>query len=189
MRGLLFGHLPTRIDCGGESCKIYTDFRRWLEVERILFEESGSFLSKLPRLLALCYPVLPKRLEDAIGGMADFYAGGVERNSTASRGKSRKLYSFSQDAALIYAGFYQQYGIDLVAVSMHWFQFKALLMGLDENTRFFKAVHYRSVDLSAVKNEEQKRFYQKMKQLYRLPRAENHVVCDEELAAAFGGLL
>ena len=154
-----------------------------------MFEQEGSFLSKLPNLLTLCYPVLPENLECAILGMAEFYAGGTEKKGTVPGRKGRQLYSFRQDADLIYAGFYQQYGIDLTSVSLHWFQFKALLSGLDESTRFCKAVHYRSVDLSAVRNEEQKRFYQRMKQLYRLKHTENHVVCDEELTAAFDGLL
>ncbi len=189
MHRLLSDSLPTWVTCGEKKYRIYTDFRRWVEVERILFEEEGSFLSKLPELLALCYPVLPENLEDAVLGMADFYAGGVKKKGTALERKGRQIYSFSQDAALIYAGFYQQYGIDLMKESLHWFQFKALLLGLDENTRFCKVVHYRSVDLSVVKNEEQKRFYQKMKQLYRLRKTENHVVCDEDLAAVFDGLL
>lgn len=76
---------------------------------------------------------------------------------------------------MIYAGFFQQYGLDLLTADLHWWQFKALLSGLSENTAFMQIMHYRSVNIAEVKNPKEKKFYRRMKELYRLQdnRTEN----------------
>lgn len=56
-----------------------------------------------------------------------------------------KAFDFVQDADLIYAGFMQAYGIDLIDQQgkLHWWKFSALLQGLPENTRFREVVNLR----------------------------------------------
>lgn len=56
-----------------------------------------------------------------------------------------KAFDFAQDADLIYAGFMQAYGIDLIDQQgkLHWWKFSALLQGLPENTRFREVVNLR----------------------------------------------
>lgn len=167
---MIFGKLPEDVVCGGKSYRIYTDFRIWMKFETILFEEEGEFYTKLPALLKLCYPVLPDTLEEAVFGMLCFYLGKEpEKSDVAPAKKQRKLYSFSHDSALIYAGFYQQYGIDLMEEKFHWFQFKALFDGLSDDTKFVKVVGYRATDVSQFKSPEMRGFYHTMKRIYRLP--------------------
>lgn len=165
---LLRGELPQRVMVAEKSYSIYTDFRRWIQAEVLLFEQQGSFVSKLPELLRLCYPELPDTLDDAIYGIVEFYNGGKKQKKQVSKGKGQALYSYVQDEALIYAGFYQQYGIDLAKADLHWWQFKALFEGLSEKTLLAQVMKYRAVDISAVKNPEEQRFYRRMKELYRL---------------------
>ena len=55
---------------------------------------------------------------------------------------------------MIYSAFYQQYHIDLAAAKMHWWQFKVLFSGLNEDTQFIKVIGYRNTDLSEIKNTE-----------------------------------
>jgi len=165
---LLQGELPQCVTVAGKRYSIYTDFRRWIQIEVLLFEEQGSFVSKLPEMLRLCYPILPDTLEEAIHGITEFYSGGSKQKKKSFKGKGQALYSFVQDEALIYAGFYQQYGIDLVKADLHWWQFKALFEGLSEKTLMTQVMQYRAVDISSVKNPEEQRFYRRMKELYRL---------------------
>lgn len=165
---LLKGELPNEVVVAGKHYPVYTDFRRWIQVEVLLFEEQGSFVSKIPDLMQLCYPLLPDTLEDAIYGIADFYSGGYGIKKKSSKGKMQSLYSYVQDEALIYAGFYQQYGLDLTKEDLHWWQFKALFEGLSEETQMLKIMRYRAVDIGAVKNPEEQTFYRRMKELYRL---------------------
>lgn len=58
---------------------------------------------------------------------------------------AKKSFDFEQDSALIYAAFWQTYGIDLHTMrgKLHWLDFIALLAGLPENTRFAQVVDIR----------------------------------------------
>lgn len=58
----------------------------------------------------------------------------------------RQLYDIDYDAKLIYAGFWQAYGIDLYEVhdELHWVKFKALLSGLPKDTRFAEVTSLRA---------------------------------------------
>lgn len=187
--GLLTGCFPEGVSCGGKFYRIFSDFRTWIQMETILFETEGEFYTKLPKLLKLCYPVLPDSLEGAVSGMVWFYRGGpVDDEQSQKRTEHRRLFSFQQDAAAIYAGFYQQYGIDLSKVDMHWFQFKALFAGLSENTQFSRMVGYRAVDVSGIKSEERRRFYYKMKTLYRLKDYRTEREKELDISRALEGL-
>lgn len=61
----------------------------------------------------------------------------------------RKSMDFEQDAALIYAGFRQAYGIDLYEErnKMDWRIFLALVKGLPESTEFSRVVKLRNTKI------------------------------------------
>lgn len=178
---LLQGDLPTALTIGEKEYPIFTDFRNWIQIADILFEEDGSFLEKLPQILTLCYQTLPPTLEDAVGAMVDFYGGTDPRREKAGKTMAPS-YSFRQDEDLIYAAFYQQYRIDLVEADLHWWQFRALLAGLSEQTQFSKVVAFRRLDISSVKNPEERRFYRRMKSLHKLTDTRSEVMREEEMS-------
>lgn len=64
----------------------------------------------------------------------------------------KQLYDIEHDAKLIYAGFWQAYGIDLYEQhgKLHWIKFKALLAGLPKNTRFAEVTSLRAWEPSKV---------------------------------------
>lgn len=179
---LLGGKLPDTIEMGGREFKIHTNFRNWIQLEMMLFDEGGSFLQKVPELLKLCYISLPDTLREAVDGMVSFYMGPARQKVGRSGKMQRPCYSFWQDEELIYAAFYQQYGIDLTSAALHWWQFKALLQGLGEGTQLYKVIQYRRMDTSNIKNAEEKRFYRQMKELYKL--CDNRSESEKEQAAA-----
>lgn len=189
MKLTLLNHtLPDTVEVGGRRFCVRTDFRYWVQLEMLLFDEGGSFWEKLPELLKLCYVSLPDSLNMAVEGMVSFYAGPQRGKSGSMRSVARPCYSFWQDEELIYAAFYQQYGIDLSRAELHWWQFKALLLGLSEDTRLFKVIQYRCRDISQMTNNEEKRFYKRMKALYRLCDHRSEEEKDAETAEALAVL-
>ena len=56
------------------------------------------------------------------------------------------VMDFEQDADTIYASFRQQYGIDLIREPLHWLEFRLLLRGLCENTKFGELLKLRQLD-------------------------------------------
>lgn len=64
----------------------------------------------------------------------------------------------------------QQYNIDLNKIKyMHWWKFKALFEGLNENTQIVKIMGYRAMDITKIKDKEEKARYKKLKRMYQLP--------------------
>ena len=62
----------------------------------------------------------------------------------------------------------QQYGINLLKEDLHWFEFRALLDGLTEQTQFIKVVQARLRDTSKLKGEE-KTQAEKLKRYWKVP--------------------
>ena len=186
---LLQRDLPTTVCVGEKSYPVYTDFSHWIKLEVLLFEQEGSFVEKLPAILKLCYPTLPDTLEDAIHGIASFYVGGQKAEKKQKKNvKKPPLYSFLQDEGLIYAAFYQQYHIDLSVGKLHWWQFKALFAGLSEETLLVQIMHIRSIDISKFKNLEEKRFYRRLKEQYKLRDTRTEAEKEESLTEALSYL-
>ncbi len=158
--------LPTTVTIGGKEYPIYTDFRVWVKCGMLLEREKNP-ISLAVELLTLCYPALPPSFEGAMEGIFSFYTG---QNQTKRDGaKSKPLYSFDYDGDLIYAAFYSQYGIDLAHASLHWYQFRALFAGLEENSRFAEVLGAREINLSKISDPAQKAYYRKLKANYHLP--------------------
>ncbi len=61
-------------------------------------------------------------------------------------GEDDPVMDFEQDADAIYASFRQQYGIDLIRDKLHWMEFRLLLRGLCEDTKFGELLKLRQLD-------------------------------------------
>lgn len=96
--------------------------------------------------------------------------------------KKSLSFDFDVDADLIYAAFWQTYGIDLTQEQgkLHWYSFKALLNGLPDDTLFTKVRQIRQTDLSKIKNKEQKREMRRMKREVALPNEDDREEESEE---------
>lgn len=166
---ILTDRLPESVEIDGKEYAVHTDFRNWIQFEILL--SGGMDEAKFMKMLDLCYIDLPPSLSNAIQSMFWFYSGGKkeEKKSVPASEKKRQIYSFEFDAEYIYAAFFTQYKIDLQTADLHWWQFKSLFKSLDDDNKICKIMEYRAVDLSQVKDKEQKKFYRKMKALYRLP--------------------
>ena len=82
---------------------------------------------------------------------------------------NKQPFDFEEDADLIYAGFMQQYGIDLQEENMHWWKFMILLENLGADTRLSRIMEYRTIDTGSKHlSKEQRKFYQAMQRYYGL---------------------
>lgn len=81
------------------------------------------------------------------------------------------IYDIHQDAEYIYASFMQDYGIDLIEQQgkLHWYQFKALLAGLSEDTKFKKVLEIRSMPLPTGRGSgKHRQEVEELKKVYAL---------------------
>ncbi|MDD4689187.1 MAG: bacteriophage Gp15 family protein [Eubacteriales bacterium] len=159
--------LPDCIIFDGNSYKLNTDFKVWIEFEKIMRNKDLSPIIKIAYISELCFKEVPPACGALFEALLDFYNGG-KREKAPAEGNRKPTISFEADGDYIFSAFYSQYGIDLTDNSMHWYKFKALFSGLSEDNMIVKIMHYRSVDISSIKDKNQKEFYRKMKKLYRL---------------------
>lgn len=178
---ILVDPLPCKIN----GCKIETNFRTMVLFEQLIFADDIQEEQRLIMTLNYFWKEPPKTFEEAVNGLLWFYRCGEEIDEDSESGDEDGLraYDFDEDSGYIYAAFMQQYGIDLQDIqSMHWWKFRALFNSLNENTRIVKIMQYRTADTSKMQGEE-RRFYERMKKLYRLKRLSKPEQEAQEIAA------
>lgn len=95
-----------------------------------------------------------------------------------SKEKEVDIYDITQDAEYIYASFLQDYGMDLFEQQgiLHWDKFKALLVGLRDDTKFKKVLEIRQMPLPKGKGSgEQRKQVEELKKAYALRPREQEV--------------
>lgn len=175
----------------GKQYPIRTGFREWIEIGQIL-SSRGEMNTRIVEALKLCYfrDSLPPEIAAATYAMIDFYAG-TQKPCTekGTEGKRKEpIYDFEYDSEYIFAAFMAQYGIDLTQTDLHWHKFKALFLGLDENNKICKIMEYRGMELSKIKDKEQRAFYRRMKHLYRLPDMRTEEEKEQDMIRALEGV-
>lgn len=191
---ILLDPMPDFLDVGGEQIPIDSGFRLWMRFDEALFWSSEPMENRIYSAMAICYNgKIPADINSAVRAAIEFYAHESERlgetpmeapNEQRQSGRSNKIYSFIHDASLICAAFRAQYNIDLTHDNLHWWHFKALFEGLTEDNKICKVMEIRSMDLSKVKDKEQKAHYRRLKRLYRLPDPRSEEEQDADMIDA-----
>lgn len=170
---ILIDLLPTKIEIDSKEYEINSNFRTSILFELLMQDKSIENENKIPMALQLYYPVIPKNINEAIEKMLWFYRCGKDIRKSKGNGKRKsvtQVYSFEHDNEYIYAAFMDQYNIDLQDIEyLHWWKFKAMFNGLKEDNQIKRIMGYRSMDLSKIKDKEQKAYYKKMQRLYEIP--------------------
>jgi hypothetical protein len=171
-KNILLDNLPQFTQNG---LKIRTDFRESIKFELLMQDRKISEKDKIMQALKLYYYDLDKirDIKQAIEDILWFYRCGKEikqnDNIEDTRNKQKQIYSYEFDDEYIYSAFMEQYKIDLNKIKyLHWWKFKALLNSLNKNTHFVEIMGYRAIDLSKIKDKEEKARYRKLKRLYKL---------------------
>ena len=183
---ILIDELPKTLTIDGEECPIRYDFKTWIKFTQICSKEVNA--KEVAEIFALIFFKLPRRFDEAVRAIMEFYVPKKLVSSKQGEQKSKRVYDFDFDSDSIYSAFLQQYKIDLCTAELHWCQFKALLDNLSEETQFVKILQYRSVDLSQIKDKEQKKFYTKMKKLHALPDNRTEKQKEDDFNSTIAGL-
>lgn len=190
---LLTSRLLTTVEIDGRKYDIDSDFRAMIQFEMLMFNEEIDDEEKLIQSLELFYLDCPHNIQEAINQLLLFYKCGneiISSSHNSERKVSEPVYSFEHDGDYIFSAFLNQYAINLQEIEyLHWWQFRALFKSLHEEHEFVKIMRYRATDLSKIKDKEQRAYYQKMKEIYKLPvsKAEQKQIDDLTEALLNGG--
>lgn len=164
---------PESLLVGGVECPIHWDFRTVLKCDKLLRVEELDETSLL-EVLELFYQREAEYTEEHIEKMFWFFSCGREEKKRRFPKKAagindKQSFDFEKDADLIYAGFLQQYGIDLQTENMHWWKFMILVGNLGADTKFSKVMEYRTIDTTNKNlSKEMRSFYRAMQRYYGL---------------------
>lgn len=156
--------------------KIDTNFRVMILFEMLILDEKLSERDKIAQALLLFYDketILNNDLNHLLDTIVELYQFGDSANSGGGGGS--RVYSYEHDHQYIYSAFISQYNIDLSTVDMDWRKFKALFLSLNEEQKISKIMSYRATKITNKMNKEEKVFYKKMKQIYRLPIRKDEI--------------
>ena len=165
--------IPDAIIVGNTEYKINTDFRVWVEIDRLLTQSkviTPTIFAQVLRL-AFCDKLLPANIEDTLGAIISFYGC----NQTASKKPSKRaktqkrIVSFTHDSSLIYAAFLSQYCIDLTSDTLHWWKFRALFDALTDEHKISEVMKCRGTDALKIKDKDRRMYVKRMQEQYRLP--------------------
>lgn len=170
---ILTDPLPWSVNIHGTEYPIRAGFRTGIRVESLMRGKLPDE-KKIQGMLEMYYPEMPDDLDLAVREAIHLLGGEQKIKTPKKNGKPAKqekaIYSFSQDAAYIYAAFFQQYGINLQRIKeeeLHWWEFLALFEALDDNTMMSKIMYYRGTSVAGLPPKERKRIL-KLKEIYRL---------------------
>ena len=165
MQNILTKTLPTKIQICSGIFEPVTDFRASVEFE--IMVENGE--KDIFTLLRPYYPKgLPKNNEAKAAEAAIYlYMCGDEAKKDEFKPikRGKRGYSFAIDSEAIYADFSRFYNIDLTSGYLHWWKFRALLMGLPNDSSFKERIYYRTCELKGLPKKEQKRIAEIRKEI------------------------
>lgn len=174
---LLLDIAPKSVFIGEEECDINSDFRTSILFELLMQDGELSDEEKIITALELYYQSRPSNIEKAIDNILWFYRCGKDVLSSNSKNRGRSIsqvYSFEFDDDYIYSAFLDQYGIDLQDIDyLHWWKFKAMFKSLKEDNEIVKIMGYRSMDITKIKDKEQRSYYKMMKDANTIPNDIN----------------
>lgn len=169
---ILIDLLPDKVNIEGEDYEINSDFGTSILFELLMQDNELTDEDKIIQALELYYPIMPKNINEAVEKVLWFYRCGKSETETKNKGivKITQVYSYEYDDDYIYSSFLDQYGVDLQDIEyLHWWKFKAMFKALKEDNEIVKIMGYRAMDLGKIKDKEQKAYYKKMKDLYKIP--------------------
>ena len=175
---ILIDAIPDTVDILGKSYKINTDFRNSILFEQLIQDRDIKGKMKMANAINLYFDILPEGINTTDGvnetlkAILWFYSLGKTKDEGQEQKASidtKPILCWDNDARFIYSAFKSQYGIDLQDDILHWWKFKALFSGLNEDNKIVKIMSYRSIKIDNKMSKEQKKFYREMKKIYKIP--------------------
>ncbi|MBL7575367.1 Bacteriophage Gp15 protein [Peptoniphilus asaccharolyticus DSM 20463] len=166
---LLIDGAPKEIYIDSLKYNINYDFRYGLLFEELMNDTTISDSEKLTLAVKLYLEnQYVENYEEAITQIFNFYLCGETPRKTKKKKRENPVFSYEEDAGLIFAAFKEVYNIDLVEDKIHWWKFRALFDALPDTCQFRKVVGYRAIEINQNMTDSQKKFYKEMKKIYAL---------------------
>lgn len=185
-----YEEFPMEVDVKGESIKIITDFREYIRLLDMLKDQELDALRKFAIIQQYFIDDVIVD-EEAISALSRFImmdtncaeVGNVCDYEEPRGNQKKNLFSYSIDYPYILSGFMKDYGIDLIDIKyMHWWKFRMLFDGLSDDTEIKQRIMYRSVDLSEIKDKEERKRIKKIQKSIQLPSEK---LTDYDIGNAF----
>lgn len=189
---LFYEEYPKVLEVHGEFYPIITDFREYI---RLLDMLKCKELNEIQRIMILGeYFLIDISIDqEAIHALTDFVTMDLkekENNSDSEEEgeeqeetEKKNLFSYEIDYPYILSGFLRDYGIDLETVEyLHWWKFRMLFDGLSDDTEIKQRIMYRGINLSDIKDRDERKRILKIQRSIQLPAEE---LTDYEIGHAF----
>lgn len=170
-----FSDFPTAFESGGKRYPIHTDFREWIRFEGMITNSDvPENLKTIIGLRMIFADNIPEDIFSAAEFVFWFYRGGHERrisnnNDGSAALESRRVYDLEYDSEYVFAAFLGQYGINLAHTEyLHWWEFRALFLGLRE-CKINDIMGYRGAEITSDLPDSRREFLMNMQELYELP--------------------
>ncbi len=161
--------LPQSIEVCGSYYRIKTDFRYFLMLSNLFKRES---ITREDLTFMFEDNKVPPDLEETVKQLSAFMSPPQELPRRTGGESAETILDYTIDANYIYAAFYEQYRIDLLKVSLHWYQFTALLQGLHDTelNQIINARLYKPSGENTAYDKAQRKQYE----AWRLPQPEDN---------------
>ena len=193
----LYEPFPDYVVVNDKRVQIVTDFREYIKLIDLLKDDEVDTIEKAELIMSWFLDEPDGEFSECLQALSDFvtnYRGQEarndqeEENSQEDEGQhNAPVISYSQDAPYIISGFLECYGIDLTEVPyMHWWKFQMLIDGMNEDCELKKRMSYRSIDLSKIKDKEER---ERIRKIQKQIAIVDRVVTSEEIGDAFGNMM
>lgn len=185
---ILIDRLPNEY----EGLKIDTNFRSFILFELLMQDNELTQEEKIFSALKLFFDNFEiENMQKYIECILWFYSMGKTKedkktNKKSKEKKEKAIYSYEHDANLIYSAFLSQYGVDLNEVdNLHWWKFKSMFEGLNEENKICEIMGYRAIDLSKIKDKDERNKYKRLQRQFALPDNRSEEEKERDFADAF----
>lgn len=190
---ILLYKLPHSVVVDGCIYDVNWGYRANIMMEICIFSDRSDEQKLLDCLNIFYCRNIPSDMNAAIEKMLWFHRCGrspdkpdnKKQSSGAHRPKrTGRAYCFDKDAALIFAAFFSQYGINLNRTAnkeLHWWEFMAMFDSLSGDLLISRVMYYRTADTEGM-SKKQKAFIMRMRNLYSLSDAASDMDAKAKLA-------
>lgn len=176
MRNLLYEPLPETVCADGREYAVLTDFREWIRFAEMMGSKELTPTEKLMLAVQWCIPEARRMTGELFRALVGFYeAKELEpdrpEDEDAEEAPVRPpVFDWSIDSRYVIGDFLRYYGMDLLHIEhLHWWQFRALLSALPDDSGVMKRIIYRGADLSQIRNESERRRIARIQRQLALP--------------------
>lgn len=186
---LFYEAFPDVVNIRGEDVPIITDFREYIRLLDMLKCDELNALQKMNILSEYFLTVIPVD-DEAVSALTAFVTMEAPDSSDKEdeaeqeqKPPQKNLFSYEIDYPFILSGFLRDYGIDLETVGyLHWWKFRMLFDGLSEDTEIKQRIMYRGINLSDIKDKDERKRISQIQKKIQLPQ---EALTDYDIGNAF----